>query len=72
MADKISLTESVRSNLLALQSTGRSIDQTQTRLSTGLRVNSPLDDAAADLDAGEGKQGFPPCLLSFRCQNELD
>jgi flagellin-like hook-associated protein FlgL len=47
MADKISLTESVRSNLLALQSTGRAIDQTQTRLSTGLRVNSPLDDAAA-------------------------
>jgi flagellin-like hook-associated protein FlgL len=41
------LTESVRSNLLALQNTGRAIDQTQTRLSTGLRVNSPLDDAAA-------------------------
>ncbi len=47
MADKISLTQAVRGNLLSLQRTSTSIDQTQTRLSTGLRVSSAIDDAAA-------------------------
>ena len=45
--DKVSLSEAVRGNLLTLQRTARSIDQTQTRLSTGLKVNSAVDDAAA-------------------------
>lgn len=45
--DKVSLSEAVRGNLLSLQRTTRTIDQTQTRLSTGLKVNSALDDAAA-------------------------
>ena len=47
MADKISLTQAVRGNLLSLQRTSTGIDQTQTRLSTGLRVSSAIDDAAA-------------------------
>jgi flagellin len=46
-ADKVSLSEAVRGNLLTLQRTARTIDQTQTRLSTGLKVNSAVDDAAA-------------------------
>ena len=45
--DKVSLSEAVRGNLLSLQRTTRTIDQTQTRLSTGLKVNSAIDDAAA-------------------------
>lgn len=47
MADKVSLSQAVRGNLLSLQRTTNTIDQTQTRLSTGLKVNSALDDAAA-------------------------
>jgi len=46
-ADKVSLSQAVRGNLLSLQRTTNTIDQTQTRLSTGLKVNSALDDAAA-------------------------
>lgn len=46
MAD-ITLSSAVRSNLLTLQRTQLFIDSTQTKLSTGLRVNSALDDAAA-------------------------
>jgi len=46
-ADKVSLTQAVRGNLLTLQRTATSINQTQTRLSTGLKVNTALDDAAA-------------------------
>jgi flagellin-like hook-associated protein FlgL len=37
----------VRSNLLSLQRTSVSIGTTQTRLSSGLKVNSALDDASA-------------------------
>ena len=40
----ISLTAGMRSNLLNLQSTSNLLDRTQTRLSTGKRVNSALDD----------------------------
>jgi flagellin-like hook-associated protein FlgL len=47
MADKISLSAGVRSNLLSLQRTSVSIGTTQTRLSSGLKVNSALDDASA-------------------------
>jgi flagellin-like hook-associated protein FlgL len=43
MADVI-LSKSVRSNLNALQSTANMIAQTQTRLATGKRVNSALDN----------------------------
>ena len=43
----ITLSAAVRSNLLALAGTARLIDRTQDRLSTGLRVNSPIDDAKA-------------------------
>jgi flagellin len=46
-ADRISLSEAVRSNLLTLQRTAKSIDGTQIRLSTGLKVSSAIDDAAA-------------------------
>ncbi len=44
MAD-ITLSSAVRSNLLSLQSTTQLIDRTQTRLSTGLKISSPSDDA---------------------------
>jgi flagellin-like hook-associated protein FlgL len=44
---EITLSAAVRSNLLALAQTSRLIDRTQDRLSTGLRVNSPVDDAKA-------------------------
>ncbi len=47
MADSVALTAGVRSNLLALQSTSDLIGRTQTRLSSGLKVNSALDDASA-------------------------
>ena len=47
MADNISLSGAVRSNLLTLQRTQSLIDTTQGKLSTGLRVNSALDDASA-------------------------
>ena len=45
--NKISLTQAVSSNLLELQRTATLIDKTQTRLSTGLKVNSAIDDASA-------------------------
>ena len=47
MADPINLSSSVRTNLLTLHRTSGFIADTQTRLSTGLRVNTALDDAAA-------------------------
>jgi flagellin-like hook-associated protein FlgL len=47
MADKIARSAGVRSNLLSLQRTSISIGTTQTRLSSGLKVNSALDDASA-------------------------
>ncbi|MFT5180571.1 MAG: flagellin [Alphaproteobacteria bacterium] len=47
MAQSITLSAAVRSNLLALENTSKLIDRTQDRLSTGLRVNSPVDDAKA-------------------------
>jgi flagellin len=47
MADKIALSAGVRANLLSLQSTTLSINTTQQRLSSGLKVNSALDNASA-------------------------
>ena len=47
MAEKIALSSGVRSNLLSLQSTTKFIGITQTRLSSGLKVNSALDNASA-------------------------
>lgn len=46
MAD-ITLSASVRSNLLSLGNTTDLINKTQTRLATGLSVASPIDDAVA-------------------------
>ena len=44
MAD-VNLSAAVRANLLSLQNTTQLINRTQTRLSTGLAVASPVDDA---------------------------
>lgn len=41
---EISLTSGMRGNLLSLQGTAKLIDQTQGRLSTGKKVNTPLDN----------------------------
>lgn len=43
----ISLTASMRSNLLSLQNTASLMDQTQERLSTGQKVNSALDNPSS-------------------------
>ncbi|MCC5978824.1 MAG: hypothetical protein JJU21_12245 [Salinarimonas sp.] len=43
----INLSAGVRSNLLSLQGTAGLLEQTQNRLATGMKVNGPLDDAAA-------------------------
>ncbi len=44
---EVILSSAVRSNLLSLQNTAALLETTQTRLATGLRVNSALDDPAA-------------------------
>jgi flagellin-like hook-associated protein FlgL len=41
----VTLSASVRGNLLSLQNTANLIGRTQDRLSTGLAINSPIDDA---------------------------
>ena len=43
----ISLTASMRTNLLSLQDTQSLMDRTQERLSTGLKVNSAIDNASS-------------------------
>lgn len=45
MADKIVLSGGVRQNLLSLQNIAEMLSNTQTRLATGRKVNSPLDNA---------------------------
>jgi flagellin-like hook-associated protein FlgL len=45
--DNITLTSGMRQNLFSLQKTAKSMDLTQTRLSTGKKVNSALDDPIA-------------------------
>jgi len=47
MANEVTLTAALRTNLLSLQSTQRLLDTTQNRLATGKKVNSALDDANA-------------------------
>ena len=44
---KISLTASMRSNLLSLQKTSSLMDLTQERLSTGKKVNSAIDNPSS-------------------------
>ena len=44
---EISLTASMRSNLLSLQNTQSLMDQTQERLSTGKKVNSAIDNPSS-------------------------
>jgi flagellin-like hook-associated protein FlgL len=44
MAQAVTLTSAMRNNLFSLQNTEKLIDRTQTRLSTGLRVNKAVDD----------------------------
>ena len=48
---EITLNAAVRANLLTLNSTQNLIDRTQNRLSTGLRVSSPIDDSKAFFEA---------------------
>lgn len=43
----IVLSAGIRSNLLSIQNTAKLLDQTQTRLSTGLKVNGAIDDPTA-------------------------
>jgi len=43
----VTLTAALRSNLLSLQNTQKDLDTTQLRLSTGLKVNSALDNPTA-------------------------
>lgn len=44
---EINLSNAVRSNLLSLQNTANLLEKTQNKLSTGLKVNSALDDPSA-------------------------
>ena len=44
MASNITLSASVRQNLLSLQSTAQLMSMTQNRLATGKKVNSALDN----------------------------
>lgn len=44
MSSDVVLSAALRNNLLSLQNTQRSIDTTQLRLATGLKVNSALDN----------------------------
>ena len=51
MATNVTLSGSVRSNLLALQKTQTAIDVTNSRLNTGKKVNTVIDDAVAFFSA---------------------
>lgn len=51
MATNVTLSGSVRSNLLALQKTQSAIDVTNSRLNTGKKVNTVVDDAVAFFSA---------------------
>ncbi|MGE5545661.1 MAG: flagellin [Solirubrobacterales bacterium] len=51
MADNVALSAALRSNLLALQKTGGLLDRTNSRLSSGLKVASAVDDAVAYFQA---------------------
>ena len=47
MADNVTLSSSIRSNLLSLNQTSSMVQRTNSRLSTGLKVASAIDDAVA-------------------------
>ncbi len=51
MANDVTLSSSIRSNLLTLQSTGTVVDRTNARLSSGQKVSSAIDDAVAYFQA---------------------
>lgn len=51
MVDEVNLSGATRTNLLALNTTTQLIGRTQERLSTGLKVNSAIDDAIAFFQA---------------------
>jgi flagellin len=65
MADNVTLTSAVRSNLLTIQLTASQIDSTQTKLATGQRVSSAIDDAAAFF-AAQGLNARADDLSSLR------
>jgi flagellin len=76
MAKEIQLSAAVRENLLALQGTQSLIAQTQNRLSTGLKVASPIDDPRVFFEAkslndhgrdvGEKKEGVDQSISSVQ------
>ncbi len=76
MATDLNLSAAVRENLLALKSTEMLIARTQNRLSTGLKVASPIDDprvffeakALGDnaRDVGEKKEGVDQGISSVK------
>lgn len=51
MAQEVTLSAGIRTNLLSLSNTSNLISTTQNRLSTGLKVASPVDDATAFFQA---------------------
>ncbi|MGE5475834.1 MAG: flagellin [Bacteroidales bacterium] len=51
MADNVTLSAAMRTNLLSLQKTGDMVNRTNSRLSTGLKVGSAIDDAVAYFQA---------------------
>jgi len=51
MANDVALSSAIRNNLLSLQKTQHLVDRTQSRMATGLRVSSVLDDARAFFEA---------------------
>jgi len=51
MADNVTLSSAVRTNLLSLNKTADSVNRTNSRLSTGLKVASAVDDAVAYFQA---------------------
>lgn len=51
MADQVTLSSSIRSNLLTLQETGKLVNRTNARLSSEKKVGSAVDDAVAYFQA---------------------
>jgi flagellin-like hook-associated protein FlgL len=56
MADNITLTSSMRANLVSLQATSNLLGKTQERLSTGLKVGTAVDNPAAYFAARANNQ----------------
>jgi len=56
MADNITLTSSMRANLVSLQTTSNLLGKTQERLSTGLKVGTAVDNPAAYFAARANNQ----------------